>query len=408
MKKSLLKAYAKLIVRSGVALRKGQDVVINCLTETEDFAALVVEQAYKAGAKHVVVRFYSEAVNRAEYKNCKVKNAIELLPFEKSYQEWNNEVLPAYIWLDGDDPDAFNGIDSEKLAAIVGGKRKAIWPYRVIREEKYQWCIAGVPTKKWAKKVFPQYSAKKAVEELWKAILKVSHAEDGNGIENWVNHDKELKAKCAYLNSLKLKELHYTSSNGTDLKVGLVQGVNWLACGEKDYQGDYFQPNIPSEECFTSPKKGEAEGIVYSAKPLVYNGVVINNFYVKFKDGKAVEVKAETGEEALKSILSIDEGSAYLGECALIAYDSPINNTGILFYNTLFDENASCHLALGRAFPNLIEDFVNKTEEEIKSYGLNTSASHVDFMIGSKDLNIEGTTIDGKKVAIFKNGNWAF
>ena len=246
------------------------------------------------------------------------------------------------------------------------------------------------------------------MEKLWEAILFTSRALDGNGIANWDVHDKNLKKKCEYLNSLRLKKLHYTSSNGTDLTVGLIPGVIFEGGGEMTLTNIYCQPNIPSEECFTSPMRGEAEGIVYSAKPLSYAGQLITDFWVKFEKGKAVDVGAKTGEEALRSILSLDEGSAYLGECALVPYDSPINNTGILFYNTLFDENAACHLALGRGFTNLYPDFEKYTEEELHSFGINKSSSHVDFMIGSKDLNIVGTTEDGREVAIFKDGNWAF
>ena len=207
---------------------------------------------------------------------------------------------------------------------------------------------------------------------------------------------------------MNLVELRYKSTTGTDFKVGLIPGVIFLGGGEKTLDGTFFQPNIPSEECFTSPMRGKAEGIVYASKPLVYNGQLINNFNIRFHEGKAVEVHAETGEEVLKSILELDEGSAYLGECALVPFDSPINNTGILFYNTLFDENAACHLALGRGFTNLYPDFEKYSEDELHSFGINKSLSHVDFMIGDKDLDITGITSSGKEVSIFRKGAWAF
>lgn len=408
MKKSLLKKYAELIVRSGIALKKGQTVVIRANVGIEPFTAMVVEECYRNGAKRVIVEWGSEECARAAYKKGKKENLAEVLPYEAEKEKWFNEELPCFLWLDSDDPDAMAGLNQDKMAFIRRKRMAALYPLKIQRENHYQWCIAGVPSPAWAKKVFPDLPRGKAVEKLWEAILATSRALDGNGIENWKKHDEDLKKRCAYLNSLRLKKLHYTSSNGTDLTVGLIPGVIFLGGGESTLEGTYYQPNIPSEECFTSPMKGEAEGIVFSAKPLSYGGTLIENFSIRFHEGKAVEVHAERGQEALESILSIDEGSAYLGECALVPYDSPINNTGLLFYNTLFDENAACHLALGVGFTNLYPDFEKYTEEEIHSFGINKSMSHVDFMIGSKDLSIIGTTEDGQEIAIFSNGNWAF
>lgn len=408
MKKSLLKGYAELIVKSGLNVQKNQDVVINSNCEIEDFTAMVVEAAYKAGARHVEVRWVSQKATKAAYKNGKAKYLSELLPMEVEYQKWCNKELPAYLWLDADDPDAMKGVNQEKMAAIIRARSTEIWKYRAEREEKYQWCIAGVPGKAWAKKVFPNERPAKAIEKLWEAILSTSRAIDGNGIENWKKHDENLKKRCEYLNNLRLRKLHYTSKKGTDLTVGLIPNVLWMAAGEATRGGTYFQPNIPSEECFTSPMKGEADGIVYASKPLAYNGNLVENFYVRFEKGKAVEVHAEKGQEVFEGIMKQDEGSAYLGECALVPFDSPINNTGILFYNTLYDENAACHLAIGRGFTNLYPGFENMTEDEIHEKGINKSTSHVDFMIGDDTLCITGITEDGNEVAIFKDGNWAF
>ena len=408
MKKTLLKKYAELIVRTGVALKKGQSVLLRASVEVEEFAALVVEECYKAGAKRVVIDWTSDACTRAAIRRGNKDALATFLPFEAEKQRWINAELPCHIYLDSDDPDAMAGIDLKKYTYITNKIRASVWEYRRERENHYQWCIAGVPGAKWAKKMFPELSKKQAMEKLWEAILKTSRADDGNGIENWKRHEEDLKKRCDHLNALKLKSLHYTSSNGTDLTVGLIPGVIFLGGGESTIEKNFFQPNIPSEEVFTSPMKGEAEGIVYSAKPLAYNGTLIENFWVRFHEGKAVEVKAERGEEALRSILSVDEGSAYLGECALVPFNSPINNTGLLFYSTLYDENAACHLALGRGFTNLYPDFDKYTEEQIHSFGINESMSHVDFMIGSRDLNIVGTTADGREVQIFKDGNWAF
>lgn len=408
MKKTLMKKYAELIVRSGIALKKGQSVMIKANVDQEAFVAMVMDECYKAGAKHVHVHWLSEACHRVEVKKGKLSALKEVLPMEEGEQRWLTDDLPCLIWIDSDNPDASKGLDAKKMAEIRVAHYKKNAPFIEARSNRYQWCIAGAPSKAWAKKVFPEESPARAIEKLWESILLTSRAIDGNGIENWKEHDHILKTKCEALNALRLKELHYTSKNGTDLRVGLIPGVIFEGGGEKTLGGTYFQPNIPSEECFTSPRKGEAEGIVYSAKPLAYQGHLIRDFWVKFENGKAVDVHAEEGEEALRSILSLDEGSAYLGECALVPYDSPINNTGLLFYNTLFDENACCHLALGRGFTNLYPDFEKYTEDEIHSFGINKSLSHVDFMIGSEDLNIVGTTEDGREVQIFRDGNWAF
>jgi len=408
MKKSILKAYADLIVKSGIALHRGQDVIIQSNVVTEDFTALVVESCYRNGAKHVVVRWYSQKEKRAALKRGKVKNLGQVLPFDIEFQKYNNDVLPCLIWIVSDDPNALNGIKPEKIAAVQAMQMSQIMPYREKRENKYQWCIAGAASKLWAKRVFPKERGNKGVEKLWEAIIATSRAAEGKGIENWEAHEIDLKKRCDYLNSLKLKSLHYLSKNGTDLIVGLIPGVIFLGGGEKTVQGTFFQPNIPSEECFTSPMKGEAEGIVYSARPLAYQGQLVEDFSVRFEKGRAVEVHAKQGEEILKGILAIDEGSSYLGECALVPFDSPINNTGILFLNTLYDENACCHLALGRGFTSLYPDFQKYSEDELHAFGINKSASHVDFMVGSEDLNIIGTTIEGKEIPLFKNGNWAF
>lgn len=408
MKKTLLKKYAELIVKSGIALKKGQSVYLIAETEIEDFAAMVVEECYKAGAKKVFVNWTSAKTNKIAFKRSKKENLASILPMEEALMKWRAEELPCLLSLTSHDPDGMKGMDMGKMAYVQKVRYQAFHEYIEASKNKYQWCIAGVPGAAWAKKVFPELSKKAAIEALWEAILKTSRADDGNGIVNWEAHDADLKKRCDYLNSLRLKKLHYASSNGTDFTVGLIPGVIFLGGGEPNLKGAYYQPNIPSEECFTSPMKGEAEGIVYATKPLSYQGQLIKNFWVKFHEGKAIDVGAEQGEEALRSILTMDEGSAYLGECALVPFDSPINKTGLLFYNTLFDENAACHLALGRGFTNLYPDYEKYTEEEIHSFGINQSMSHVDFMIGSEDLSIIGTTEDGKEVAIFKDGNWAF
>lgn len=408
MNETLIKKYAELIIRSGIALKEGDKVVINANVDQEEFVSLLVEEAYKDGAKDVHVHWTSQKVSKAAMLNADEPLLSELNPIDLAYWKYRGEEFPSLIWVDSDDPDGAKGVDASKAARIRQAQYKIFGKYKEMTENKIPWCIAGAPAKEWAMKVFPNENEEEAMEKLWESILYTSRALDGNGIKNWEEHDVNLKKRCDYLNSLRLKELHYTSSNGTDLRVGLIPGVIFLGGGETTIDGRFFQPNIPSEEVFTSPRKGEAEGIVYAAKPLVYNGVLIKNFWVKFHEGKAIDVHAEEGEEAVRSILTLDEGSAYLGECALVPYDSPINNTGLLFYNTLYDENAACHLALGRGFTELYPDFQKYTDEELRNFGINYSLSHVDFMIGSKDLDIVGTLESGEEVQIFKDGNWAF
>ncbi|MFA6830235.1 MAG: aminopeptidase [Bacilli bacterium] len=408
MNKELLEKYAELIVREGINLKKGQYVVIRTEVCQEEMAALVAEKCYEYGAKRVFIHWQCATLDKVDYQNADIEALKEVPPFEEEAHKFMSDHLSCLIWLDGDDPDGLKGVDSSKVAAVKAAKYKVIGKYKEATENKIQWCIAGVPSKPWAKKVFPSLSDDEAIEKLWEAILETSRCGDGNGIENWKQHDKELKARCAYLNSLRLKELRYKSTSGTDFTVGLIPGVRFLGGGETLLDGTYFEPNIPSEECFTSPLKGVAEGIVHASKPLAYQGQLIEDFTVRFHEGKAVEVHAKRGEEALKSILTLDEGSAYLGECALVPFHSPINDTGILFFNTLYDENAACHLALGRGFTELYPDFEKYTNEEIIAKGINYSLSHVDFMIGDENLDITGITEDDKEVKIFVKGAWAF
>ena len=249
--------------------------------------------------------------------------------------------------------------------------------------------------------------ASQAVEKLWDAILKTSRV-TGDPIQAWNDHNKDLNDRCEYLNNLHIWELRYKSSNGTDFTVGMIPEAQFCGGGETSLQGIFFNPNIPTEECFISPMRGVAEGIVYATKPLSYQGQLIDGFWIRFHEGKAVEWHAEENNELLTKLIEMDEGSCYLGECALVPFDSPINQTGLLFYNTLFDENACCHLALGMGFADTIKDFQNKTLDECRKLGVNDSMIHEDFMIGSADLAIDAVCEDGKTVAIFRDGTWAF
>ena len=408
MKKSLLKKYAELIVKVGANVQKGQDVQLYVNVDQEDLANFVVAQCYKMGANYVTVNWMSDKISNTHYKKASVK-ALSYIPEWKLEKErYINKTLPIAIFIESSSPDAMKGVNQAKLVKVNQAVYPILKPFRDERENKYQWVVVGAASKEWAKKVFPELPVKKAVDKLWEKIFETARC-NGDPIKNWEEHNKNLEKHAQYLTSLDLDYLHYQSSNGTDFKVWLMPDVKWTAGGEYT-QGThrFFNPNLPTEECFTSPWKGKAEGTVVSTKPLSYNGELIEDFSITFKNGKAVEVHAKKGEELLKHMISQDEGAAMLGEVALVPYDSPINNTGILFYNTLFDENAACHLALGHAFTHLLKDYEKKNYKELIDYGFNDSSIHVDFMIGSKDLNITGYTRKGEKVQIFRNGNWAF
>ncbi len=408
MKKTILRKYAKLIARVGVKIRKGQDVVIQAELDQPEFVEMLTDECYKAGARKVTVEWSHQPLQKYHVRHRSLKTLSTLDDWEVAKLEHYADTLPCRIYLISEDPDGLCGINQEKNAKALQARYKVIKPIRDKMENKYQWCIAAVPGVKWAKKVFPGERASRAVELLWEAILKTSRV-DEDPEEAWRKHNEDLARRCEYLNSLGIESLEYKSSNGTDLKVGMIPDA--LFCGGGEYalgSGNYFNPNIPSEEVFTTPKRGEAEGIVYSTKPLSYRGELIEDFSIRFEGGRAVEVKAKRGEELLKQMISMDEGAAYLGECALVPYDSPIRNSGILFYNTLFDENAACHLALGMGFSNCLKDYEKYTLDECREKGINDSQIHEDFMIGSEDLSITAHTRDGRDVPIFKDGNWAF
>ena len=407
MKKSVLREYARLIAGTGAGIVKGDEVIIRAELDQTEFVAVLVDECYKAGAKKVEVDFTYQPLTKlhVRHRSVKVLSTVEKWEIEKL--ELRAQRLPAMIYLLSEDPDGLRGINREKQAKGEQARYKVIKPFRDRMENRYKWCIAAVPGKKWAKKVFPKESVGKAVEKLWEAILYTSRA-DHDPVLAWREHNADLASRCDYLNSKNIRTLVYKSSNGTDLRVGLIPEAQFLGGGEYTLSGEFFNPNIPSEEVFVTPKRGEAEGIVYSTKPLSYKGELIEDFYVRFEGGKAVEVCAKKNEELLKKLISMDEGAAYLGECALVPYDSPIRNSEILFYNTLFDENAACHLAFGEGFTNCIKDYDKYTVEECRKLGVNDSMVHEDFMIGSSDLDIVGICDDGTEIQVFKNGNWAF
>lgn len=406
MELSRLKEYASLLALKGINVQKGEEVWINCQLDQVEFVRLVVEELYKGGAKKVRVDFSDDKITKIGYKYAKTSDLCKVPNYTIAEYKYMVKHHPSILHIISDDPDAFSGIKQDKLTKVTFAFRRKVKPYRDEMDGKYKWCIAAVPSKAWAEKVFPDKKGEEAIEALWEAILSTSRV-DGHALDNWDKHNEELMVHRKLLAKLDLQYLEYKSANGTDFKVELMKGVLWGGGVEFTDKGLSYNPNIPSEEVFTSPKAGSIEGIVYSSKPLSYNGQIIDEFWLRFKDGKVAEVGAKKNQKLLEQMVSTDEGSRMLGEVALVPYDSPIRNSGILFYETLFDENAACHLALGHGFKELFPEGASISNEEAQRRGLNDSMIHVDFMIGTKDLEIVGTSFNGKKTTIFKDGNWA-
>ena len=407
MKKTVLKEYARLIVRTGLNVQKGQDVLVMADLDQPEFVKLVVEECYKAKARKVTVIWEYQSLQKLHARYQSVKTLGEVPQWQRERQQYFCDTLPCRLYLISEDPDGLKGVNTAKLAKARQLSYPILKPYIDDRDGKQQWCIAAVPGVAWAKKVFPGVPKNKALEQLWEAILSASRVGE-DSIGAWDAHNKNIHSRCDYLNSLGIQKLHYTADNGTDLTVGMIPEAVFCGGAEVSRQGITFNPNIPTEECFISPMKGQAEGIVYSTKPLSYEGQLIDNFSLRFEGGKVVEAHAQLGEELLNTMLSMDEGAAYLGECALVPQRSPICESGLLFYNTLFDENAACHLAMGAGFTDTIRDHHSKTLEECRALGINDSMIHEDFMIGCDSMNIDAICADGQVVPIFRNGNWAF
>ena len=409
MKKTTLRKYARLIAQCGVNVQKGQEVFITAGLDQPDFVKMVAEECYKLGATRVVVDFDYQPLTKLHVKYCSLETLGGLTDYQKARFEHYVEKLPCRIYLESDDPDGLKGINQHKMLRAQQMRYPLIKGYRDEMENKYQWCIAAVPGPAWAKKLFPDTTKRQAMEKLWDAILATSRVtEYGDPVDAWDRHNADLMSRCKYLNSLGIEKLHYTSSNGTDLTVGMIPEAVFKGGGDLSLKGIFFNPNIPTEECFISPMRGKAEGKVVATMPLSRDGQLIENFWIRFHNGRAVEWEAEKNDQLLTNIINSDDGAGYLGECALVPYNSPIRESGLLFYNTLFDENAACHLALGAGFVDTIRDFEHKSLEECRKLGINDSMVHVDFMIGSEDMSIDAITRDGKTVPIFRNGTWAF
>lgn len=402
-----MKAYAKIIVEMGVNVQEGQSVVVTTSTKCDELAELVVEECYAKGASDVRMNWVNNKIQKLKFMNESLEELSKFSDEEKAkYEAWVKKP-PVKIYIDDDDPDAFKGVAIEKLVEPKKARYPFMKPYIDAMNGKAQWTIVAMPSLPWARKMYPNLSDEDAMASLEKAIMHTMRMDQGDALENWHQHIDTLCEKAQKMNALNLEELHYTASNGTDLNIKLHPNHIWCTAYEKQENGISSCVNMPSEEVFTHPDLKGVNGIVYSSKPLSYNGNLIENFSVEFKDGKAIHVTAEKGLEHLQEMIKMDEGASYLGEVALVPYDSPINQIGTLFYNTLFDENASCHLALGDGIGEAIKGYEGKTKDELIQMGCNDSMIHVDFMVGTKDLDIVGITKDHKEIKIFKDGLWA-
>lgn len=404
-----LEKYARLLVKTGINIEKDQILVLSSPIECADFARIISEIAYKEGAREVVLNWRDELSTKIKYMNAPEEIFEEVPEWQKEFYISYAREGAAFLSISASDPELMKEVDPKRMAKANKASSIALKEYRErLMSNKNVWCIASIPTKSWAKKVFPYVSEEEAIEKLWDAIFSAVRVDREDPVAAWEEHKANLKRSMDFLNSNNFKYLHYKNSLGTDLKIELPEGHMWLGGSELTPEGVEFIANMPTEEVFTLPKKTGVNGTVVSSMPLNYNGNLVEGFSITFEEGKIVDFKADRGYETLKSIVETDEGSHYLGEVALVPYNSPISNTNILFYNTLFDENASCHLAIGNAYPVCVKDGENMNKEELDKVGVNTSLTHVDFMIGTKDLNITGITADGKEIAVFKDGNFAY
>lgn len=403
-----LEKYAELAVKVGVNVQPNQILVINTSLDSAEFVRLVVRKAYEVGAHNVIVNWADDMVTRAKY---------ELAPDAAftEYPEWRARELEeladkgaAFMSIVSSSPDLLKGVNPERIANFQKAAGTALSNYRKkIQSDKVSWTVIATPSPDWAAKVFPDAAPEKQVNLLWDAIFKATRADLDNPVEAWKKHDETLHEKVAYLNERRYKKLHYTAP-GTDLTIELPEKHIWVGAGSINEQGNSFMANMPTEEVFTVPHRTGVNGYVASTKPLSYGGNIIDNFTITFENGRIVDVKAEQGEDILKRLVDTDEGSHYLGEVALVPFQSPISQSNVLFYNTLFDENASNHLAIGSAYAFCIEGGKTMSAEDLEKNGLNESITHVDFMIGSAEMNIDGITNDDQTEPVFRNGNWAF
>ena len=402
--------YAKLLVEIGVNIQKGQNLVISCPVENAWFARLCARAAYEAGCREVIMNWGDEQLTREKYLHA-ADEVFDTVPewrvrFSTDYAREG----AAFLHIGGSDPEALKGVDQGRMVRASRASGAAMKEFRQLQmSNAFPWSIGAIPVPAWAKKVFPGVGEEEAMEKLWDAILASVRVDgSGNAVRRWREHLDTLQVRVDKLNAMELESLHYTNRLGTDLTIRLPEDHVWGGGDGVSRGGIHFIANMPTEEIFTAPLKNGIDGVVYAAMPLVLAGDVVDKFHFVVKEGKITEVHAEVGEEKLKAETTLDEGASYFGEVALVPYNSPIRNQELLFYNTLFDENAACHLAFGEAYAECIRGGEEMSKEELKAHGLNDSITHVDFMVGTADLSITGRTRKGEEVAIFTDGNFAF
>lgn len=403
-----LREYAKLLIEVGLNVQKGQTVVIRCPVECAFFARLCASAAYDVGCREVVMRWTDDYMNRERFLRAD-DSVFDVFPvWQKEFFNGYAAEGAAYLSISARDPEALRGVDPDRITRANRTDEDISAFYDAMMANVNPWCVASVPIPSWAKKVFPDVSEEEAITKLWDAIFtSVRIGGDGDAVARWREHTALLRSRVDKLNELHFESLYYENSLGTRLNIRLPEKHVWSGGSNLCRAGFPFVANMPTEEVFTAPLREGTDGVVYSAMPLVHNGNIIENFHFVIKDGRIVDVHAEKGENILRAAIAEDEGASYFGEVALVPYDSPISNQKILFYNTLFDENAACHLAFGEAYPECVEGGEAMSKEERKAAGLNDSNTHVDFMIGTSDLSIIGTTKDGREVPVFVNGNFA-
>ncbi|MCU7677000.1 aminopeptidase [Bacillus thuringiensis] len=403
-----LQAYAELTVKIGVNIQPGQYLLVNTSVDALDFARIIVKEAYKAGAGRVHANFSDEEMERAYFDYASDE---EFNRFPEWIVKMNDELIErkgALLMIDATDPDKFTGISSDRLATYQKVAGAALRNNRnAVMKDSIAWSMVAVPSPKWASKVFPGLATEDQVPALWEAIFKAVRIGDGSAIEKWREHVTNLESRAVLLNDKKYMKLHYTAP-GTDLTIALAPQHKWVTGGGKTPDDTIFMANMPTEEVYTLPMKQGVNGYVSNTKPLVYQGNIIDGFKLTFEEGKIVKAEAQVGHDLLQELINVDEGSCYLGEVALVPHESPISASGILYFNTLFDENASNHLAIGKAYPTCLEDGRDLENDQLETLGANISITHEDFMIGSSEMDIDGILPDGTVEPIFRKGSWAF
>ena len=404
-----LEKYAALAVEVGVNIQPGQTLVLMAPLFAADLARKVVRRAYEKGAKYVHVEWNDDEVTRTRYELAPGDSFKEYpTPFRARGWEEMAEGNAAFLSIVGADPDLLRGIDSQRIQDANKANSEALKNYRkYAMSDKISWSIVAVPSKAWADKVFADLGEDERIPALWNAIFKATRIDMEDPVQAWRDHSDNLNKKADFLNERKYKALHYTAA-GTDLTIELPAAHYWVSAESHNAKGTSFMANMPTEEVFTAPLKTGVNGTVSSTKPLSYAGNLIDKFSVTFKEGRIVDFSAERGYEALKKLVETDEGSHYLGEVALVPHKSPISDTNLIFFNTLFDENASNHLAIGKGYAFCLVGGKEMNDEELVANGLNDSLTHVDFMIGSADMDIDGILADGTREPLFRGGNWAF